>query len=169
MSSDGLLAAESVGISSTWLRTGKGAMLRVFDEFTFIRRASVKFANGVSSVVYEDEDHPPLAFRSDYLRRLGISEGSAVVVQAKGPSNLPKISDGSVVLVDTADRHILNGDFFAFRYEDDLLIKRLTRMDGVGVLAVAENSDFKPKQLVYRETDEGFSVIGKAKWIGAEL
>ena len=91
-----------------------------------MQRADVKFSNGAGKVVYHMDDKPPLSFRADFLRKLGIAQGKAVVVDAEGESNLPKITPGAVVLVDQGD-HRINGDFFAFRDGDELLIKRLKK------------------------------------------
>lgn len=139
-------------------------------DFVKVRRADVKFSNGSGSIVYHEDEKPPLVFRSDFLRRLGIAPGNAVVVDAHGISNEPKIVDGSVVLINRGDRERLDGDFFAFRYDGELLIKRLQKVEGVGVLATAENPNFKPKTRVYSNAGEGeIDVIGRAVWTGATL
>lgn len=138
------------------------------DEFTQVRRVNVKFSNGLGKVVYYEQDKPPLVFRTDFLRRVGITPGKAVIVEADGHSNEPKIVDGSVVLVNSGDKERLNGDFFAFRVDGDLLIKRLQTLPGVGILATAENPNFKPKQVIY-QNNEDFEVIGRAAWTGALL
>jgi phage repressor protein C with HTH and peptisase S24 domain len=137
-------------------------------EFVPVRRVDVAFSNGTGTVVYAEDDKPPLSFRSDFLRKLGISQGDAVIVDAVGFSNQPRILEGAVVLVNQGDKGPLNGDFFAFRDEDQLLIKRLSTIPGVGILAVAENPDFKPKTKVYTDL-ENFQVIGRCKWTGIEL
>lgn len=147
-----------------------GDSLASGSEFTPVRRADVAFSNGTGQVVYHEDEKPPLVFRTDFLRRLGISPGNAVVVDAQGISNEPKIVDGAVVLVNRGDRERLDGRFFAFRYDGELLIKRLEHIDGVGVLATAENSNFKPKTKIYPATsDEQIEVIGHAVWTGATL
>lgn len=138
------------------------------EEFMEVRRADVSFSNGYGQVVYQEEDHPPLVFRADFLRKLGIPMGKAVVVGADGDSNEPKICDGSVVLVNSADTENLDGDFFAFRVDGHLLIKRLERGPGGSILAVAENSAFRPKIVVYTKAHD-FEVIGRAVWTGALL
>lgn len=139
-------------------------------DFTPVRRADVAFSNGTGQVIYHEDDKPPLVFRSDFLRRLGITPGNAVVVDAEGISNEPKIVDGAVVLVNRGDRERLDGRFFAFRYDGELLIKRLEHIDGVGVLATAENSNFKPKTKIYQATShEQIEVIGHAVWTGSTL
>ncbi len=137
-------------------------------DFVAVRRADVRFSNGSGHVVYSEDDHTHLVFRADFLRRMGVAIGNAVVVEADGVSNEPKIPDGAVVLVNRGDRERLNGDLFAFRVDGELLIKRLEMIDGVGILATAENPHFKPKQVVYRNPPD-FEVIGKAVWTGALL
>ena len=122
-------------------------------EFIPVQRADVKFSNGAGKVVYHMDDKPPLSFRADFLRKLGIAQGKAVVVDAEVESNLP---------------NRINGDFFAFRDGDELLIKRLSIIEGVGVLATSENSDWKPKTKVYTNP-ESFEIIGRCRWVGAEL
>lgn len=142
----------------------------VESEFVEVHRAGVKFSNGHGHVFYEEDDKPPLSFRVDFLRRLGIKLGDAVVVDADGYSNEPKIMEGSVVLVDRGDCHRLKGDFFAFRVNGELLIKRLERVDGVGIVATAENPNFRPKIKVYTAAElEDFEVIGRAVWTGTNL
>lgn len=141
---------------------------QVIGDFVAVRRANVRFSNGTGHVVYAEDDHPPLVFRADFLRRMGVAVGNAVVVEAEGISNEPKIPDGAVVLVNRGDRERLNGDLFAFRVDGELLIKRLERIEGVGILATADNPNFKPKQKVYASAID-FEVIGRAVWTGALL
>ena len=179
LTAEGSLASFGERSAANWesrLRLAKGSLVRPggaltgaldFDEFAFVRRASVSFSNGLGRVAYYEDEKPPLVFRRDFLRKLGIAEGDAVVVDGVGHSNLPKIQEGAVVLVNKGDRTRLDGDFFAFRSGDELLIKRLERLKGIGVLATAENPDFKPKSTVY--TNDDFEVIGRAVWTGATL
>lgn len=136
--------------------------------FVEVYRADVQFSNGSGKVVYHEDDKPPLSFRADFLRKLRIAKGDAVVVDAVGVSNDPTIREGAVVLLNRGDRDRLNGDFFAFRADGELLIKRLQRLEGVGILATSDNPNFKPKQRVY-SGNEDFEVIGRAVWTGIEL
>lgn len=161
--------ATSIGLSPEFFNTPSDSPFNP-SEFTPVRRADVAFSNGTGQVIYHEDEKPPLVFRTDFLRRLGISPGNAVVVDAEGVSNEPKIVDGSVVLVNRGDRERLDGRFFAFRYDGELLIKRLERIDGVGVLATAENSNFKPKTKIYpANAEDQIEVIGHAVWTGATL
>jgi phage repressor protein C with HTH and peptisase S24 domain len=159
---------DKLGLSDRYFEQQDGSVPD-HDEFAFVRRADVAFANGVGKVAYHEDDKPPLVFRRDFLRKLGIAEGDAVVVDGIGHSNIPKIPDGAVVLVNKGDRTRLDGGFFAYRSGDELLIKRIEVLRGIGWLATAENPDFKPKTLVYREGKDDFEVIGRAVWTGATL
>ena len=136
-------------------------------DFVAVRRVDVKFSNGNGQVVYGEDESPPLVFRADFLRKMGIPKGQAFVAIAVGISNEPVICDQSVVLINGADRR-LNGDFFAYRVDGELLIKHLDELDGVGVIATAENSSFKPKTKVYSDIED-FEVIGKVVWTGTVL
>lgn len=140
------------------------------EEFTEVKHVNVRFANGHGRICYEDDDRQPLAFRTEFLRKLGIKPGNAVVVEADGVSNEPRIMSDSVVLVNKGDCEILRGDFFAFRCGNKLLIKRLERLKDIGILATAENPNFKPKTKVYTGVDlDDFEVIGRAVWTGSLL
>lgn len=167
-----LKAAAFLGVSPKWLADGVGPMKEgttyADEEFIAVHRVDVQFSNGHGQVVYFEDDRPPLSFRADFLRKLGIPAGKAVVVDAVGVSNEPKIHDGAVVLLNGAETTNLNGDFFAFRVDGELMIKRLSRLKGVGVIATAENSDFKPKNKIYSDADD-FQVIGRAVWTGMVL
>lgn len=138
-------------------------------EFVSVRRADVQFSNGLGRVEYLEDDRPPLSFRADYLRRLNIPVGKAVVIDADGDSNYPKIVSGAVVLINSAERDRFNGEFYAYRADGNLLIKRLTRLPDGRIMATAENSDFKPKMSFYDEKTDDFEVIGRAVWMGVEL
>lgn len=156
---------EHWGLPTSW--AGNAPAMDPAD-FQHIKRVDVSFSNGNGQVVYSEDDRPPLVFRADFLRRLGISQGNAVVVDAHGVSNEPKIPDGSVVLVDRGNTERLDGSFFAFRVDGELLIKRLSKLDGVGIIATAENSSFSPKNVIYTDAED-FQVIGRAVWTGALL
>ena len=167
-----LKAAAFLNVSPDWLSSGKGEKVPTVaandDDFVEVPHAAVRFANGLGQVFFHDDDKPPLAFRAEFLRKMGIAKGHAVVVDCTGVSNEPKIADGSVVLLNRGDCGPLNGDFFGFRFDGELLIKRLDAIEGVGIAATAENPNFKPKMKIYTNADD-FEIIGRAKWTGAVL
>lgn len=131
------------------------------DEFTRIRRAAVAFSQGHGRVVYDEGQKAPLSFRRDYLRRIGVTDRAAVVVDAEGHSNEPVISDGAVLLVNCADKKIRDGRFYAFRWADELFVKRLYQARDGTIKAVSENQDRTayPDMLIDGKGD--FELIGR--------
>jgi hypothetical protein len=135
-------------------------------EFIPVRHIAVKFSNGMGRAVVSETTKPTLSFRSDFIRKLGISQRNAVVVDADGDSNVPSIYENAVVMIDRGQTDIINGKFYAFRVNGDLLIKKLTRLDDGSILAVSENQAYEPK--VYRQ-GEDFEILGRARWTCHEL
>ena len=135
-------------------------------EYVQIRHFAVKFSNGHGRLVHDETAKPALSFRGDFIRKLGVSQRHAVVVDSSGDSNHPLIQDGAVVLVDRAATDITAGKFYAFRAGGELLIKMLTKLDDGAVLAVSANSAYLPK--VYRDGDD-FEIIGRARWTCHEI
>lgn len=135
-------------------------------EFITVRHVAVKFSNGSGRTVIDEGANPPLSFRADFIRKLGISHRNAVVVDADGDSNVPSIYQDGFVLIDRGQTEIVNGKFYAFRVNGNLLIKKLTRLEDGSVLAVSENQAYEPK--VYRQGVD-FEVLGRARWTCHEL
>ena len=132
-------------------------------EFIPIRHYAVKFSNGHGRAVYDESTKPALSFRADFIRQLGIKPQNAVVVDSDGDSNMPLVQEGGVVLVDRGAKEVINGKFYAFRADGNLLIKRLNALEDGAILAVPENRAYPPK--IYREGDD-FEIIGRARWTG---
>lgn len=135
-------------------------------EFIPIRHYAVKFSNGHGRAVYDESTKPSLSFRADFIRQLGIKPQNAVVVDSDGDSNLPLVQEGGVVLVDRGAKEVINGRFYAFRANGNLLIKRLNALEDGSILAMPENRAYPPK--IYREGDD-FEIIGRACWTGHVL
>lgn len=140
------------------------------DHFAMVKRADVVFSNGRGKLIFEEGNKAPLSFRRDYLRKLGISEKNAVVVDSTGRSNEPTIADGAVLLVNRSAQQIQNGKMYAFRYDGQLIVKRLHRIDDETVLAIPDNPDREafPEQR-YQDDGQDFELIGRVLWMAAEL
>lgn len=140
------------------------------EHFVMVERADVAFSNGRGKVIFEEGAKAPLSFRRDYLRKLGISEKNAVIVDSDGRSNEPTIADGAVLLVNKTPQQIQNGKMYAFRYDGQLIVKRLHRIDDGTVLAIPDNPDREafPEQR-YQDDGQDFELIGRVLWMAAEL
>lgn len=145
----------------------------VESDFVAVRRAAVSFSQGHGRVVYDVGEKAPLSFRREFLRRLGISDRAAVVVDSEGYSNEPDIPDRAVLLVHTAQSarsHVRASKFYAFRRDGELFVKKLYPQKDGTLRAVSANPDkvAYPDILIDEKTDD-FESIGRVVWMGAEL
>ena len=81
------------------------------------------------------------AYRRDWLAKKNLPIAALRVVEATGESMWPSIHAGDVVLINTADRRLRNGEAFAFRTEDGARIKRLFRQLDGRIRLVSDNPD----------------------------
>lgn len=81
-----------------------------------------------------------LQFRRDFLRAIGVSPVNAGIVHVTGTSMEPTIRDGTVLLLNRADRTPRRGSVYAFVWEGQMLVRRFQRAGDV-LHAVADNAD----------------------------
>lgn len=115
-------------------------------------------------------DH--LAFRRDWLKRIGIAASLARIGRSRGESMWPTIWDGDMILIDTA-RNVLpvrqreprdqrRSPIYALRDGDQMRIKRLERPSDDLVMLVSDNPDFPPELRPIQD----ITVLGKVAWWG---
>jgi transcriptional regulator with XRE-family HTH domain len=139
------------------------------EDFTTVARARVAFSAGHGAIIYDEARKSSLSFRRDFLRKLGVSENSAVVIDVEGRSMEPTIDDGAVLLVNRAYVQVTDNLIYAFRRDGELFVKRLFR-DGEGFRAVSDNPDKSvyPDMLVGPKVPD-VEMIGRAMWMGKKL
>lgn len=138
-------------------------------DFALIPQVDVQVSAGHGSLAFSDGSKSALSFRRTFLKDIGVSETSAVVLTAKGHSMEPTIRDGSVLLVSMAAKTLLDRQIYAFRQDGHLYVKRV-RMQGTTVVAESDNPDREtyPDMLITAK-DEDFEVIGRVLWMGVRL
>lgn len=171
------MAYQTVGIDPTWLVTGREtakiddepqtgvSVGSLADEFTLVPRLAVEASAGNGAVNDNEEVAEMLAFRRNWLYRMGISVVYARVILVRGDSMQPTLNNGDVVLVDTIVERIEDAGIYAIRVDDRLLVKRvLPRADG-SLLLISENPIYPPEEIAASAVDD-LDVIGRVKWIG---
>lgn len=127
--------------------------------------------NGGTNIV----DH--LAFRRDWLKRLGVNPAQACLARVSGDSMFPTLSSGDMVLIDTAhrspairqrdDKDKRRSPIYAFIESGEARIKRIERPDQSVMLLLSDNPDYAPQlrsgaQILASK----LSIIGKVVWAG---
>ena len=103
------------------------------------------------------------------LTSSGVDVGSAKFLIARGPAMEPTIFDGDPLIVDATDQmadQVADGGVYAFRFEGQLLVKRL-RYRHPTVFARSDNRSIYPDEEVF-ETDS-ICIIGRVRWVGRRL
>lgn len=157
-------------------RTVSDILSREFSEpgdpdFAMLRRLDVKASAGAGNLVFLESERGRLAFRRDFLKQSGVREADAVVIYADGQSMEPRIPDGAVLLVDTSRTELDNNEIHVIRVDGEILVKRLRKEIGGGVLIVSDNPDKHryPDILVTPDKEDHLSIIGRVFWMGARL
>lgn len=159
--------AEVTGVSLEWLATGIGHPKGAPDGYVGLPIFDVRLSAGAASFTDGAQKIGIMPFDMDLLRALGRSNGDGLgVLEAEGDSMEPLINDGARVVIDFKDTR-LREKVFAFRFDDELRLKRLRRtIDGIEVLS--ENPRYEP-ELLSGEALNRFQILGRALWSGSML
>jgi len=141
------------------------------NDFAMLPQLDVKASAGNGNLVFIETERGRLAFRRDFLRQEGVKETDAVVIYADGQSMEPTIPDGAVLLVDLAKKDMANNAIHVIRVDGEIMVKRLRREIGGGIMIVSDNPDKHryPDIPVPPSKEDHISVIGRVFWMGARL
>jgi len=182
--------AKALGISPEWLESGIGPMRSddplddsalsnglprpvvawekpedlPDDDYVLVQRVYVKPAAGQGALVFEEEEGPPLAFSTRWIKRLGLRRRDLYVVEAQGDSMEPTIYDGDVILLDSASDRVVDGQIYVLRYGDELKVKRLFRRYDGTLIIRSDNASKYPDETVPPTEDGRVAVLGKVVW-----
>ncbi|KAA2314529.1 helix-turn-helix transcriptional regulator [Puniceibacterium sp. HSS470] len=140
-----------------------------------VHAATLAAGNGALNTEESVVDH--LAFKREWLRRIGVTASAAVLARVAngdlGESMMPTICPGDMVLIDTSRREIPNrpadyksrkGPIYAFTTDEGARVKRVAQMSDM-VILISDNPDIGPEFLT-RDKWASFNVIGKVVWWG---
>lgn len=109
-----------------------------------------------------------VAFPASWLRRLGLSERSAALVWVKGDSMEPTLKSGAMAMLDTRIDDVTKRKIYAFRYGEELFIKRLERVGPDMLIALSDNSAHDTMVLTGAELEQ-FQMFGEVIWSGHQI
>jgi len=132
-----------------------------------VPRVKFKLSAGVSGYAIDPEDGngKPVFFRRDWFELNGYRPDKLFAVRVSGASMEPALWDGDLVVINTGDVELADGEAFALNYEGELCIKRLRR-DAGEWWAASDNADqrrFAPKRCT-----EDVKVIGRVVYKQSE-
>jgi phage repressor protein C with HTH and peptisase S24 domain len=135
--------------------------------FLMVPRKHIAFSAGNGSMVFEEEDAPPLAFREDWLTKNKLKPDKLVVAYAVGDSMEPRIHDGDTLLIDLQQTAIRSENIFAIRVDDELRVKRIIKQTA-SVLVVSDNPTYPTETLTFEQAEQ-LQIIGRVVWVSGSL
>lgn len=136
------------------------------DDFVLVPRYDVKAAAGGGAVIHSEQIVDYLAFKTDWVRQtLRINPASLLLIEAMGDSMEDTISDGDLLLVNTAEPRIKDNAIYALSVNGDLIVKRIQRkLDGT-LIVKSDNARYDPEEVPPHMTEQ-LRVIGQVIWHG---
>lgn len=159
--------AEAAGVSIDWLVWGRGDGEPV-GEVIRVPRYAATLAAGAGSwnEGRAKLDYIPFTPAFFQKRLARTSAAGFSVLEARGDSMEPGISDGDLLLIDEGDSRLTDG-VFAFVLDEEARVKRFRiKIDGVTI--ISDNSAYPAEDLALDQLDR-IKVIGRVRWVGKTL
>lgn len=138
-----------------------------------VHQASLAAGSGATNEVDIVIDH--LAFRSSWLKQIGLAPENAVLARAWGDSMLPTIQCGDMLLIDRSKRSVpvkrrgandkRPSTIYALLSDGRARVKRIERPEDQMLILASDNPSFGPEIMTAHQIDD-LEIIGKVMWWG---
>lgn len=157
--------ADALNCSPEWLQKGINAPDNDNPvEFSQIPVLNVELSARVGSYIEEENiiDWVPIA--QDWIYDNHLAKKDLAIITVSGDSMIPRLQDGDMLLINTADRRATSGNIYAIEVEGELRVKRLMkRMDGSWAISSDNKSDpAYQDEIISHHNLEQLRVIGRA-------
>lgn len=171
------------GCSINWLLTGEGGMrpgdtyavtcaeykATPLEGFVQIPRYKVSASAGGGSIIHSEQIVDHLTFRSDWVRNaLGVPVSSLALINVKGDSMEPTLSNGDVILIDMSAEGVDDNAVYVLRYDGKLVVKRIQRRHDGSITVKGDNPVYEP-ETISGELVNGLDVVGRVVWCGRRM
>jgi SOS-response transcriptional repressor LexA len=118
------------------LPPGTFMKVRVVDEddpsMVRIPKVRLRLSAGINGFEVEPEryDGSTTMVPADWMMRNGYYKDNLISIVVKGESMEPTLYEGDLVVINTADKKMVDGYVYAFNYEGEPVVKRLERDGG---------------------------------------
>jgi len=164
--------AKALGIPPDWLMFGGAddeSGSPSSEDYALIPQVTARGSSGSGYLNDHIEVCGELAFKKDWLARMGLKENNLSVMYNSGESNWPTLSDGEVLLVDKAQTSPKDGKMYAMSNADgEIIIKRLIRdlMGGWLIRSDSQDKTRYPDMPVSDEALRTLEIFGRVVWRG---
>lgn len=168
---------DRANVDLNWLVSGQGRPFMVDSDsplvelrgFVPIPRLEIRASAGNGRVaMVEEAETGIVAFREEWLRRLGVNPKHATIIIAEGDSMADTISHGDLVLIDRSVDRIVDNGIYVLVYDGLVLLKRVqVKRNGV-VLLKSDNAAYETEEVDPHELPE-LIIEGRVRWAGGAI
>jgi phage repressor protein C with HTH and peptisase S24 domain len=138
-------------------------------DFTLVPRVGVSASAGHGLVALAEEITERLAFKTEWLRDMGLSPAFCGLLTCSGDSQDPVIKDGALMLVDMRpDQKVRSGNFYIVVLDGDVLVKLVNRRVDGTIELISHNSAY-PKEIIDSQQLDKLTIPGRVVWAGQKL
>ncbi len=109
-------------------------------------------------------NQPVIAFSRDWLNKKGLLYQDLSILTVQEDSMEPVFKTGDLVLINHAEKEILDSKVYAFKAQDKIYIKKLEKIPNHSVLVSSYNQTYDSYQLdlsLFKDKKNDFKVLGK--------
>ena len=149
-----------------------GTAASPLDGYVQIPKLSIRASAGggrLATIEADEGAGSAVAFREDWLRRIGLNPKYAQVLPAVGDSMEPTIRDGDLLLIDRSIDTIIDNGIYVLVFGGLVLVKRVQiKRDGSVVLKSDNSSLFDDEAVPQHELHE-LVIEGRVRWFGRTI
>ena len=168
--------ADALGVSMSYLLYGEeswgsnkhrdGLSENSTSDRVSIASIAVEASVGGGTLVTEEHEDNPFFFRRSWIRqKLNAAPGDLRVIDVRGDSMLPTLSEGVVVLVNLKEQKPSPPGIFVLFDGLGLVLKRLELQPEESVRILSDNPQYAP----YTRALSDINIIGRVVWFAREL
>ncbi|MDQ2084057.1 S24 family peptidase [Xanthobacteraceae bacterium Astr-EGSB] len=142
------------------------------EDFSFVPRYDVRASAGPGAIVAFDDINGSsqfVAFRTEWLHRIGINPRRAEALIAVGDSMEPTIRSGDLLLIDRSLNEFKDEGIYVIVLAGRVLVKRIQlRRDGSAVLR-SDNTELYEDEVVPAHDLGDLRIEGRVMWFGRTI
>lgn len=177
-----LVLAEAADVTLDWLAAGRGPMRAVAEApaalpaealaggMVPVPLLEVRPSAGAGALVerLDGAGAEIVAFREDWLRRIGVSPRHARLMVCQGDSMHDTISDGDLMIVDVGVREIVDSGIYVLVYAGLVIVKRIQILRDRSVVLKSDNPRYEPETVPAHDLPQ-LLVEGRVRWAGGQI